>query len=264
MSRVARWGRNRKTLPSQFGAAFALKQPVQFDLEPMQVKDIGLPRSEAALRSTRRCPSPRFAAAWKSRSPADPCRDLFRPWRSVMVRTRVEAIFAAVDRRRKDAEPVQEDRDIEPAEMEQFQDCRVGQNCAQVRRVGLAACDLHQMAGAVAGRQLHQAKTIPRGIEAHGLRIDRDRSAEAQSVGEVAFVQMDFRCHRHCRQSLFHRSRLGPMLRVGSPQPSDSLKRRPPIRLQAMRPAPLRSSLHGSDWCPGEDSNFHGLAATGT
>ena len=96
----------------------------------------------------------------------------------------------AIDRRGQSPEGVIEGGNVEPPEMKKLRDRRVGQKGGEVRGLGLAGCDLDQMGVAVAGRQLHQAQTVPMRVQPHGLAIDGDRVAPLDSVRQIALVEV--------------------------------------------------------------------------
>jgi hypothetical protein len=51
--------------------------------------------------------------------------------------------------------------------------------------------DLHQLAIAVAARELHQAEPVAPGVEAHGLRVDGDDGTKGEVGGQIALMQPD-------------------------------------------------------------------------
>ena len=83
------------------------------------------------------------------------------------------------------------------------------------------------------------------GIEAHGLGIDRDDGAEIEARRQIAVMQFDAgRLIAHDR-----------IVRAGCGGKSADAD------LAGMQQAGLNGAR---GWCPGEDSNFHDLSATGT
>ena len=55
---------------------------------------------------------------------------------------------------------------------------------------GLAGRELHQMAVAVAARELHQARAVPMRVEAHRLGVDGHRIAEGEPRRQVAAMEV--------------------------------------------------------------------------
>ena len=93
----------------------------------------------------------------------------------------------AIDRPAADAERVLQHRDIEAGKVEELQHSLVGQQRGEAGRVdGRAGRELHQVAVAVAARELHQAEPVAMGIEAHGLGVDGHRIAEGEPRRQVA------------------------------------------------------------------------------
>ena len=99
--------------------------------------------------------------------------------------------LGAIDRRRHDAECFVEHAEIEPREVKDFQNARVGEQPLEVGRIGGGRGDLHHVGGAVAGRKLHQTQPVAAKIESHRLGVDRDRAAIARDVRQVAAVLAD-------------------------------------------------------------------------
>ena len=97
--------------------------------------------------------------------------------------------LGAIDGCRHHAEGVAEHGHVEAAEMEEFDDIRVGQHSFEIGRVLLAGLDLHHLGVAVAARKLNQAQTIAPDGEAQGFGVDRDGFAEGPVGGEVGAVQ---------------------------------------------------------------------------
>ena len=81
-----------------------------------------------------------------------------------------------------------QDGEIEAGEMEHLLDRGVGQQPDQVGRVVAVAAEAHQMAVAVAGRQLHQAQPVAIGLQAHGLGVDRDDRPEVEPGRQVLLM----------------------------------------------------------------------------
>ena len=87
-------------------------------------------------------------------------------------------------------------RNVEPGEVHQLDDDRVGQQALEVRAVEAVPAErrrheLHQVRLAVAGGKLHQAEPVAVRLQAHRLGIDRDHGAERQALRQVVPVQMD-------------------------------------------------------------------------
>ncbi len=101
--------------------------------------------------------------------------------------------LGTIDRRSQHAKAMQQNGDIETAEMKQLEHIRIGQHGAEIGRFGLVLIDLHQMGVAVAARHLHQAKPVAMRDQTHGFTINRHDRAEIKPIGEVAFVEMV--CH---------------------------------------------------------------------
>ena len=91
--------------------------------------------------------------------------------------------LGAIDRPRLDPEVQLEHADVEPAEVEQLQHLRIGQQAFQVGAVVAGAVHAHDMGVAVAGRQLDHAQGIAAEAQAHGLGIDGDVRSQVQVVG---------------------------------------------------------------------------------
>ena len=77
--------------------------------------------------------------------------------------------------------------------MENLRDTRIGQECFETRRRIVVTVELYEVRGAIAGRQLYQARTVAVRIESKRLGIDRDTVRKFQSCGEIAFMQRNFR-----------------------------------------------------------------------
>ena len=80
-------------------------------------------------------------------------------------------------------------RHIEAGKMENLGDARIGQQPLEIGRRILAGGELHQMAIAVAARELRQAEPVAQWIETHRLGVDGDRGAEVDAVRQIAFMQ---------------------------------------------------------------------------
>lgn len=80
---------------------------------------------------------------------------------------------------------------VETLRLENLNDVRIAQEFLQVGRILLALRDLHDIRGAVAIRQLHDAKPVAVRIETHGLGIDRRRMGVAAEVRQIAAMQAD-------------------------------------------------------------------------
>ncbi len=98
--------------------------------------------------------------------------------------------LGAVDRGGGDLQVAQEHGDVEAAEVEYLQHAGIGEDALEVRTVVGRSAQPHHVGVAVSGRQLDHAERIAPEAQAHGLRIDGDRIAEAQAVGQVAFMQV--------------------------------------------------------------------------
>ena len=97
----------------------------------------------------------------------------------------------AVDRPAADAERVLQHGHVEAGEVEDLQHRLVGQQRREMGRVdGLARRELHQVAVAVAARELYQAEPVAMGVEAHRLGVDGHRVAEGEPRRQVAAMQM--------------------------------------------------------------------------
>ncbi len=168
------------------------------------------------------------------------------------VRTSLAAIFVQrTGATAMQTETVLQHRDVEPGEMHQLDHVRRGQQPLEVRAVETVATQfgrdqLHEMGVAVPGRELNQTQPVAMRIEAHRLGVDRNHPAEIDRLGQVVAVEMDRPFGMNCviRRSLPLASGARTSARTsGVPTGVPAIARR---------------------WCPGEDSNFHDLAATGT
>ncbi len=99
--------------------------------------------------------------------------------------------LGAPDRRGRHAEMIEQRGHIETREMEDLQDRGIGEKRFQIRRVGVAPRNLHQMADPVAARHLDEAQAVAVRVEAHRLSVDRDRAREGHVAGQVADMEMD-------------------------------------------------------------------------
>src|SRR5579863_69175 len=86
--------------------------------------------------------------------------------------------LGAIKRLRHHPEIVVEDREIEPREMEQLDDCGVDEEPLQIRGVVAAGGELNEMSIAIAARELYQAQPVAMRVEPHRLGVDRDRVTE--------------------------------------------------------------------------------------
>jgi hypothetical protein len=102
------------------------------------------------------------------------------------------------------------------------------------------------MTVAVTGRKLGQAQAVADRIEAHGLGIDRHCIAENDMIRQVAVVEI----YGHWLNPAAVRTVKATTAAaiVAGPEGFKRTIARP---------------LSGN-WCPGEDSNFHDISATGT
>ncbi len=99
--------------------------------------------------------------------------------------------LGAIDRLRHHAESVVERREIEPREVKDLHDLRIGQQRLQVRRIGVALRNLDDIGAAVAVRHLHHAEPVAMRVQPHGLSIDRHRILVAGQIGQIAAMQAD-------------------------------------------------------------------------
>ena len=97
--------------------------------------------------------------------------------------------LGAIHRLRHHTERIVERGEIEPREMEDFHDLRIGQQGRQVRRPGMILRDLHHVGAAVAVRHLHEAEPVAMWMQAHGLGVDRHRIGVAGEIGQIAAMQ---------------------------------------------------------------------------
>ena len=170
----------------------------------------------------------------------------FRPWRSVKVRTSLAAILVQLTGATSMPSACCSMRDVEAGEMHQLDHRRIGQQAPQVRAVGAVAA------------QRGRARSAP------GARRRRRPTAAPGKAGRDAGSAPS--------------SRYRPRPPARGPAPSGrSWRCRWMVAfgvnwvMSAMRLGPRRRadgaaapSAGGGEWCPGEDSNFHDLAATGT
>ena len=98
----------------------------------------------------------------------------------------------AIDRRAADPERVLQHRDIEAGEVEDLQ--HFASSASSDARwgawTGSPDGKLHQMAVAIATRELHQAEPVPMRVEAHRLGVDRHRIAEGEPRRQVAAMEV--------------------------------------------------------------------------
>ena len=69
-----------------------------------------------------------------------------------------------------DAEVVGQGRYVEAGEMEDLEHRRIGEQRLEVRCGPVLAVELHEMGGAVAGRQLHHAQPVALRVKPHASR----------------------------------------------------------------------------------------------
>lgn len=101
--------------------------------------------------------------------------------------------FCAKDVVRVDAQIALHDGDVETAKMEDFRDVLIEQQGLEVGRVIGMTVHLHDMRVTVAGRQLHQAQLVADERQPLRFRINGDRAAKIQPIGQVVLMQMI--CH---------------------------------------------------------------------
>ena len=134
----------------------------------------------------------------------------------------------AIDGPAGDAESLSQRSDVEARIVEQFGAGFVGEETAEVGRGVVGLREMHQMGVAAAVRQLDEAQPVAMGVQPPRLRIHRKVAVERGAVGEVVAMQVN----GHAGAAL-ERIAVNGRIRRGV-------------------------------WCPGEDSNFHDLAVTGT
>ncbi len=155
----------------------------------------------------------------------------------------------AINRFHDRVEPGHQRNQIESCVMKDFQDFRIFQHPDQILRIALLRSELNQVCVPVACAQLNKAKPVAKRIETHGLRVDSNHRAKIEVIRYVILIEEV--CHF-------------------VPGTVDEISRKSVSRLgqgQASRSASDRMwlvFLPKNFWCPGEDSNFHGVAPTGT
>ena len=80
---------------------------------------------------------------------------------------------------------------IEASKVKKLGDCRVQQKFFNIRRRGLAFCDLYYICGAIARRQLNNAKPVAVGLETQCFGIYGNTAAILVQIRQVAFVKSD-------------------------------------------------------------------------
>ncbi len=79
-------------------------------------------------------------------------------------------------------------RQVEPGEMEDLGDRRVGQQPAQIGRGIVAIGEMHHMGIAVAAGKLQHAQPVAPQVQAHGLGVDGDAVGEHKPAGKIVAV----------------------------------------------------------------------------
>ena len=111
--------------------------------------------------------------------------------------------FCAVNRSAHHAQPTAQHADIEAGEMKQLDHPLVDEQALEIggliesRRAAAARRKMHEMADAVASRQLDKAQSVTMRMKPSGFRIDGDGLAEQQVRGESP---MELYVHRVLRQ----------------------------------------------------------------
>jgi hypothetical protein len=81
--------------------------------------------------------------------------------------------------------------EVEPGEMEDLEDTRVGHQRLEVRTVVVRPLEADDMRIPLPVRQLNNAQRVPERVEAHGFSVDGDRALELHMSRQVAFVMVD-------------------------------------------------------------------------
>ena len=186
----ARVGRKSKQACASSVRPSRASMRVELVLQPVQVKHVGGRVVELRRRSGRRRPSRFAAAAWRCRCRPDPaagtsaragrCRCAPAWRRSWCSRPAPPA------RRRRCSRAAMSKR----PKWNSLSTSGSVQHPGEVRRLGLALGDLHQVAMPVAARHLDQAQPVAVRVQAHRLAVDCDDRAEVEPVGQVALVEM--------------------------------------------------------------------------
>jgi hypothetical protein len=112
--------------------------------------------------------------------------------------------FCAVNRSAHHAQPTAQHADIEAGEMKQLGHPLVDEQALEIggliesRRAAAARRKMHEMADAVASRQLDKAQSVTMRMKPSGFRIDGDGLAEQQVRGKISTMQLYV--HRVLRQ----------------------------------------------------------------
>src|ERR1051326_6547062 len=148
-----------KAAARQFGAALARQHHIEPSSQCVEMQDVG--GGIAQLLLAQRCRAPIRALLLLFQ--VDPEEVLAQVPQAVPVGEcphEPRGDLRAVERLRHDAEIVVEDRDVEPREMEELDDARIGQQPLQVRRLVTPGGELHEVRVAIAARQLNEAQAV--------------------------------------------------------------------------------------------------------
>ena len=99
--------------------------------------------------------------------------------------------LGAVHRATEHVQIVADECEIVAREMEHLLDAGVAEQSAEIGARDSGPAKLHQVAFAVARRELHEAQPVAMGMEAHRLGVYGHNGAEIDTRGQVVLVQVD-------------------------------------------------------------------------
>ena len=83
--------------------------------------------------------------------------------------------------------------------MEDLQHRGIGEQRLEPRRVIGTLGELHEMAHAIAGRELHQAQPVAMRVQSHRLGVDGDGGAKVDAFRQIAAMKMGAHPGAHLR-----------------------------------------------------------------
>src|SRR5918994_1604552 len=134
--------------------------------------------------------------------------------------------LGAIYRAAEHAQILPDDCQIVAREMEQLLDVGVGEQSTEIRSAIVGPTELHQVAFAIARRELYQTQPVAIGIQAHRFGIHGDHGAEIETFGQVLLVQVD----RHVTCSIWP----GALAGTRSRRPGRAVARRSKAAVKAL------------------------------